>query len=86
LVVLPISQLLARGLVERGEFVLIISGYRPISDFAGVPTAESIAAEFGLMTNAQGKTRRQALRALADTYELPARAIFDLLEEAKNLV
>jgi len=44
-----------------------------------------MAAEFGQMTTIGGKSRREALRSLANKYGLPARDVFGFLEEAKRL-
>ena len=69
---------------ERGEFTLVVSGNRP-SMIAGVPpSSASIAAEFGQLTNIDGLSRRAALKALAVRFNVPARTVFELLEEAKT--
>ncbi len=86
LVVRPISQFLVEPLaVERGEFTVVISGFRPNVALLQPPTAEDIAVEFGDMTNFEGMTRREAIRQLATTYDLPAREIFKILDEVKRL-
>ncbi len=86
LVVRPISQFLVEPLaVERGEFTVVISGFRPNVALLPPPTAEGIAVKFGDMTNSGGMTRREAIRQLATTYDLPAREIFKILDEVKRL-
>jgi len=85
LVVLPISAILSRGIVERGEFVIVVSGFRPSGVDSKNVDSGAIAREFGLMTNS-GQSRRGAIRTLAHTHGVSARAIFSLLELAKNSV
>ena len=85
LVVRPISWLLESRLEERGEFTLIVSGFRPNTEApTPPPSATLVAHEFGLMTKTGAASRREALKALATRYQLPSRAIFNLLEEAKK--
>jgi 16S rRNA (cytidine1402-2'-O)-methyltransferase len=85
LVVRTISEVLADELVERGEFTIVISGKRPINPSLGVPSAATMASEFGVLTYNNAMARRQALKVLATRYNMPARAVFSLLEEAKML-
>lgn len=86
LVVRPISQFLVEPqVVERGEFTVVISGFRPNEPSLAPPTTEDIAVEFGCMTNSEGLTRREAIRRLATAYDLPAREIFKILDEVKRL-
>jgi len=86
LVVRPIRQLLIEPMVvERGEFTVVVSGFRPNEPPAVPPNVEGIALEFGEMTRLGGMTRREAIRELANKYDLPARVIFKLLDEAKSL-
>jgi 16S rRNA (cytidine1402-2'-O)-methyltransferase len=86
LVVRPISYFATADLQERGEFTVVISGFRPNNAESFTPTAADVRREFGQMTNNESMSRRQALKALATRYNLPARTIFGLLEDAKDLV
>ena len=86
LVVRPISGVLSAELIERGEFTIVISVKQPIIDSAVVPAAADMAREFGALTYNGAVSRRQALKVLATRYNMPARAVFSLLEEAKTLV
>ena len=47
-------------------------------------TPMTALAEFGRLTNTGGMSRRAALKTLAVQFDLPARTIFDLLEQAKR--
>ena len=86
LVVRPISAVLSAELVERGEFTIVISVKQPSIDAVAVPAAADMAREFGVLTYNGAVSRRQALKLLANRYNMPARAVFSLLEEAKTLV
>jgi 16S rRNA (cytidine1402-2'-O)-methyltransferase len=86
LVVRPISEFTELTLQERGEFTVVISGKQPNIKDPVKPSAVKVAAEFGLMTDNGVLSRREALKALAKRYGLPARTVFGLLEEAKLLV
>lgn len=85
LVVRPISGLLeAETLEERGEFTLVISGFRPIKSLTIKPSPADAAALFGDMTNNKGFGRREALREVAAKFQISSREVFALLEEAKD--
>ncbi len=86
LVVRPISEFLSTELIERGEFTVVISVKQPITTAVCLPSAAEMAHEFGVLTYNCAMSRRQALKVLATRYNLPARAIFSLLEEAKSAV
>lgn len=85
LVVRPISRFLDEPLVvERGEFTLVVSGFRPTLAPGSAPSATDVASMFGEMTNLRGMSRRQAIRELARTHDLPARQVFKMLEDTKR--
>jgi 16S rRNA (cytidine1402-2'-O)-methyltransferase len=86
LVVQPISNILDGELTERGEFTIVVSVKQPNNNILVRPSAAQMAHEFGLLTNNEGMARRQALKVLATRYDMPARAVFGLLEEAKTAV
>jgi 16S rRNA (cytidine1402-2'-O)-methyltransferase len=85
LVVQPISVQLVRLSEERGEFTVIISGIQPnFTSTVSPPDRTWLAQEFGRMTDVGGLSRREALRALALKYGMPARQVFAMLEQAKT--
>jgi len=86
LAVRPISAHLDVVTEERGEFTLVISGAKPNTPTPMQVDAGTIASEFWYLTETQQKSRREALKALAGRYGLPAREVFALLEKAKKLV
>jgi 16S rRNA (cytidine1402-2'-O)-methyltransferase len=86
LAVRPISKHISAALEARGEFTLVLRGAQPALDISReVPEPSAIAVEFGYLTNNGGMNRRQALRELSRRHQLPARVVFDLIEQAKRL-
>lgn len=84
LVVRPISHLLdGKVLEERGEFTLVISGFRPNTEALPKPSPEDVAAIFGDLTNNMSLSRREALREIASKFQISTREVFALLEEVK---
>jgi len=85
LVVGPISGHLTGELEERGEFTLVLHGTDQAPTTHGdSPDAASVTIEFGVLTNNDGLTRREALRRLADRYKIPSREVYALIEKGKN--
>ncbi|HEY2904661.1 MAG TPA: SAM-dependent methyltransferase, partial [Vicinamibacterales bacterium] len=70
----------------RGEFTVALD-IGQSTDFvvADSPSASSIAAEFGEMTNLRGMTRRRIVAALAKKHHLPANAVYAAIESAKKI-
>jgi 16S rRNA (cytidine1402-2'-O)-methyltransferase len=85
LVVRPISAHLLTVGDGRGEYTIVISPPAATRSRQGAPEAQSVALEFGLLTNNHGLSRREALKSLARKYDVPAREIFSLLETTKDL-
>jgi len=70
----------------RGEYTVVIELGRTPVDGAEQSTvsASKLAEEFGEATNNKGMTRRQAISTLSRKYGLQARAVYAMLEDAKN--
>ena len=85
LVVGPISYFTPERLQERGEFTVVISGASSQLSLEPVLESKLVAAEFGALTENDGMSRRQALKALATKYGIPSRDVFDMLEDFKHL-
>jgi len=70
----------------RGEYTVVVElGRSPLSDADLEPISPArLAQEFGEATNTSGLTRRQAISSLSRKYGLQARAVYAMLEEAKN--
>jgi 16S rRNA (cytidine1402-2'-O)-methyltransferase len=85
LVVRPISEhLLALG-EPRGEYTLVVEGAS--GEETGehpLPDTPHLLAEFGHMTEKWAGTRREAVRRLADRYQVPVREMYRLLESARR--
>ena len=81
----PISALLQRVEVPRGEFTLVVSGLDSAPATAiELPSAERLAAEFWDMTNSGDRSRRELVKALAEKYGVTGRAMYQLLEATKD--
>jgi hypothetical protein len=84
LVVQPISAHLNDIKQGRGEYTLVVFPPEMIAGRAvDAPEPAELADEFGQLTSNGGLSRRAALRALAEKYELPTREVFAMLERAR---
>jgi len=84
LVVQPISSHLKDTKPPRGEYTLVIfPTNKPAGRKIDAPEPPEMASEFGQLTLSEGLSRRAALRALAEKYDLPTREVFSLLERAR---
>lgn len=85
LVVRPISIHLASLGEPRGEFTLVVS---PASDRAEtilpLPSEPELVREFGRITESCPGRRRDAVRTLAERYNVPPREMYRLLEKARK--
>jgi 16S rRNA (cytidine1402-2'-O)-methyltransferase len=84
LVVQPISRHLSGDLEERGEFTLVLSGPGPSTEAPPKPPDPiRLRDEFGELTNNESLSRREAIKRLADRYQIQSREVYSLLEKAK---
>ena len=80
----PISAALDRLGEPRGEYTIVLSPPdRAPAETPRVPAGEQLASEFGQIAETSGRSRRAAVRALAEKYGVPAREMYDRLERAK---
>ena len=86
LVIRPISKHLEATLEERGEYTVIVSGATLTESTEQLPDADQVRREFGLLTNNNGSTRREAIKRLSQKYGVSSKVIFKSLEESKNSV
>ena len=85
LVVRPISGHLKELTEERGEFTVVVAGASESpTSHQEVPGPRQMAHEFGELTNMNAVNRRDAIRTLAIKYDISSRAVFSLLECAKD--
>jgi 16S rRNA (cytidine1402-2'-O)-methyltransferase len=81
----PIS-LLANALSDgRGEFTVVLNiGQTTDYSQPAEVSSDAIAAEFGVMTNIDGMTRRKAINVLARRRGLAPNRVYEILEAAKK--
>lgn len=84
LVVQPLSAQLRNLHEARGEFTLVVAGAEGPEVAAPVPPPDSLAAEFGHMTQGGERARRDVIRDLARKYQLSTRDMYRLLESARR--
>jgi 16S rRNA (cytidine1402-2'-O)-methyltransferase len=85
LVVKPISGHLEALVQGRGEYTLVLhpdAGER--ADAAAPRDLSRVPAEFGLLTNNDGLSRREALQTLAGKYGVSSREVYRVIEDAKK--
>jgi 16S rRNA (cytidine1402-2'-O)-methyltransferase len=87
LVVKPISDQLGRSLADgRGEYTLVVAPASENRATAEPPSAQDISAEFVRMTENDAMSRREAIREIAAKYGLNSRAVYSMIEEARNSI
>ena len=81
----PISVALERLVEPRGEFTVAVEIGQTIERDVDVSAQEaSVLADFGLITELAGASRRAIAAALAKRHGLPANRVYALLEAAKS--
>ena len=83
----PISEVVHREFTGRGEFTVVLNiGLITENSRPKTASVQDIAAEFGVMTNIQGLTRRMAISSLGKRHGIAPNRIYEILEEAKKSV
>ena len=83
----PISEVAHREFTGRGEFTVVLNiGLITENSRPKTASVQDIAAEFGVMTNIQGLTRRMAISSLGKRHGIAPNRIYEILEEAKKSV
>jgi 16S rRNA (cytidine1402-2'-O)-methyltransferase len=81
----PISLVSKRILEGRGEFTVVIKiGRIPDIRRSETPSAVEMVAEFGILTQERGTTKRKAMNVLGRKYGIAPNRIYAMLEEAKK--
>jgi 16S rRNA (cytidine1402-2'-O)-methyltransferase len=80
----PISELQEAGPNDRGEHVIVIPFLPPQEFPQSVPGAMDLAAEFGELTENKGLKPRDAAKALATKYQIPAGEIYRLCARGRD--
>jgi len=84
LVVRPISELLGSDAVERGEFTIVVSPPTALGDMPAEASDADICVEFGLLTNNESCSRREAIQALAARFGLSPKEVYRRIEAVKK--
>ena len=84
LVVRPISELLGSDAVERGEFTIVVSPPTALGDMPAEASDADIYVEFGLLTNNESCSRREAIQALAARFGLSPKEVYRRIEAVKK--
>ena len=85
LVVRPISRVLKEMREPRGEYTVVVSAPATEDEEAiPLPGQAALLAEFGELTKIRAGSRRDAVRELAERYQIPARTMYRLLEAARE--
>lgn len=80
----PISTILNEGLTERGEFTVVADiGHTTNHSLSQRPSAETIVAEFGHLTDSGQFSPRGAARALAERYQMRPNEVYELVGEKR---
>jgi len=69
----------------RGEYTVVIGPAPTTDDAMPVPDESDIVAEFGHSTEVVGMKRREAINAIAKKHGMPSRAVYQIVERAKNM-
>jgi 16S rRNA (cytidine1402-2'-O)-methyltransferase len=80
----PISEVIGLLAPGRGEFTVVLHIDPEAATTATAPTAQSIADEFGVMTNTNAMTRRKAIAGLARKHGLAPNVVYEMLEANKK--
>jgi len=79
-----LSALSKIALQGRGEFTVVVSiGRKTESNQAFSISPPEIAAEFGVLTNMPGLTRRKAINILGKRHGIAPNRVYEMLEESK---
>jgi 16S rRNA (cytidine1402-2'-O)-methyltransferase len=83
----PISRLSKTAHEGRGEFTVVLNiGLTPEIETFEPTSTRDIVAEFGVMTDTTGLTRRKAINVLARRHGLAPNRVYEILETAKKSV
>ena len=69
----------------RGEYTVVVGPAPGTLDADDRPSDEAIVAEFCYSTEVSGVQRRTAINAIAQKHKMPSRAVYQIIEKAKNM-
>jgi 16S rRNA (cytidine1402-2'-O)-methyltransferase len=83
----PISELVSRLEIMKGEFTIVLNiGHKTELAALVAPEPTKVAAEFGLLMESGQWTRRQAIAQLSRKYRLRANELYGQLQKHKSSV
>jgi 16S rRNA (cytidine1402-2'-O)-methyltransferase len=85
LVIKPISLLISYFEEPRGEFTILLPPEPRLDAPLRPPPASELVVEFGELTNKTARTRREALRILADRYGVGVNEIYRILQHHQHV-
>ena len=71
------------GVDERGEFTLMLGPIENAEKSISAPSDGEILREFGLITEIGSNSRRDALKMVADKYQISPKLVYAAIERAK---
>jgi 16S rRNA (cytidine1402-2'-O)-methyltransferase len=80
----PISEVIRLLGPGRGEFTVVLHIDPAATTTAATVTGQSIAEEFGVMTNITAMSRRKAIASLARKHGLTPNVVYEMLEATKK--
>ncbi|HTM25948.1 MAG TPA: 16S rRNA (cytidine(1402)-2'-O)-methyltransferase [Vicinamibacterales bacterium] len=85
LVIKPISALITLFARPRGEFTVLVPPEQPLDSSIEMPLPlAAIRTELGVMTNEKGRSKRQAVRILAERHGIAPNELYKLLTELQD--
>jgi 16S rRNA (cytidine1402-2'-O)-methyltransferase len=84
LVIQPISLLISYFKEPRGEFTILLPPASGPTVTPRPPSGSELAGEFGELTNKAARTRREALRILAERHGLGVNEIYRILQDDQH--
>jgi 16S rRNA (cytidine1402-2'-O)-methyltransferase len=84
LVTRPISEHLVAVVAPRGEYTCVVWPSSPAAELVSpLPSGQELLDEFGQITE-KSRSRRAALKMMADKYNVTTRELYSELEKSKN--
>ena len=69
----------------RGEYTIVVGPAAGAPNVDTEPSDDAIIAEFCYLTEDSGIQRREAIKAIALKHKIPSRAVYRIIETAKNM-
>jgi 16S rRNA (cytidine1402-2'-O)-methyltransferase len=77
---------LSKAFIEaRGEYTVVVGPSSQPTDAKSPPDDHVVVSDFCYSTEVAGKSRREAISAVAKKHGMPSRVVYRIVEKAKNL-